>query len=54
MTYKTKGLEFYITDARNILHAVASFIHYRIGVTINDIEQYEGEIPSDANVMSAV
>lgn len=54
MTYKTKGLEFYITDCRNILHAVTSFLHYRIGVTENDIELFEGEIPEDANVMSAI
>ena len=53
MTFKTKGLEFYITDARNILHAVSSFLFYRIGVTENDIEEFAGEIPEDARVMQA-
>lgn len=54
MTYKTKGLPFFITGARNIYHAAASFIYYRIGVTENDIEEYRGEIPEDAQVMEAV
>lgn len=54
MIYKTKGLEFYITDCRDILHAVESFIYFRIGATVNDIELFEGEIPDDANVMKAI
>lgn len=54
MTYKTKGLDFYITDCRGILHAITSFLYYRIGVTENDIEIFEGEIPENANVMQAV
>lgn len=54
MTFKTKGLEFYITDAIGIHHAVLSFIHYRIGVTENDIEEFKGEIPENANVMKAI
>ena len=54
MTYKTKGLDFYITNCRNITHAIASFLYYRIGVTENNIEVFEGEIPEDANVMSAI
>lgn len=54
MTYKTKGLEFYITDCRDIFHAVASFLYYRIGVTENDIEHFEGEIPEDASIMKAI
>lgn len=54
MTYKTKGLEFYITDCKNIHHAVASFLYYRIGVTENNIEVFEGEIPENANVMRAI
>lgn len=53
-TYKTKGLEFYITNALNKNHAVRSFIQYRIGVTENDIELFEGKIPDKANVMSAI
>jgi hypothetical protein len=53
MTYKTKGLEFYITDAEDVHHAVLSFIYFRIGVTENNIELFEGEIPEDANVMKA-
>lgn len=53
-TYKTKGLEFYITNAESIDHAVKSFIHYRINVTRNDIELFEGELPKQANVMSAI
>jgi hypothetical protein len=53
-TYKTKGLEFYITNALNKKHAVESFIHFRIGVTENDIELFEGKIPVKASVMSAI
>lgn len=53
-TYKTKGLEFYITDAVNINHAVKSFVTYRIGVTENDIEEFTGKVPDTANVMAAV
>ena len=53
-TYKTKGLEFYITNALNKNHAVKSFIQYRIGVTENDIELFEGKIPKKAHVMPAI
>lgn len=53
MTYKCKGLEFYVTGCRNILHAVSSFLYYRIGVTENNIELFEGEIPEGANVIEA-
>lgn len=53
-TYKTKGLEIYITNALSRDHAVASFIYYRIGVTENDIELFEGKIPDIASVMPAI
>ncbi len=50
MTFKCKGLEFYIIEAMGIHHAVLSFLHYRI----NDIEEFKGEIPEDASVMTAI
>jgi hypothetical protein len=53
-TYKTKGLEFYITDAKDIFHAIRSFVSFRIGVTENDIEVFDEEIPNNANVMQAI
>ena len=54
MTFKCKGLDFYIVEAIGIHHAVLSFLHYRIGVTENDIEAFKGEIPEDASVMTAI
>lgn len=53
-TYKTKGLDYYVINCRNIIHAELSFLHYRVGVTTHDIEEYEGIIPDNAYVVEAV
>jgi len=54
MTYKCIALDFYVTDCRNTVHAVRSFLHYGIGVTISDVEPFEGEIPEGSRVMKAI
>lgn len=47
-TYKLKGLEYYITDCRNIVHAITTCLCYSWGVTENDIEEFHGIIPENA------
>jgi len=53
-TYKLKGLNYYITDCRNSIHPLKSFLHHRIGVVFENIEEYEGEIPTNSNIMIAI
>jgi len=48
--YKCKGLEYYVTDCYNLYQALLTLLNNRVGVTENDIEIFEGEIPEDAIV----
>jgi hypothetical protein len=51
-TFKLKGIEYYATDCESVAHAMLVFRTNSIGVTIDDIEPYNGTIPSDAKVFS--
>lgn len=49
-TFKLKGLEYYATNCINELDAAFIFIKNKCGVTINDIEEFIGEIPEENTV----
>jgi hypothetical protein len=46
--YKLIGIEYYAYDCRNLLHALTTFLYNKCGVTVDNIEEFEGEIPEDA------
>ena len=48
-TYKLKGLEYYATDCRSIFHALITFLINKCGVTEDNIEEYYGVIPENAD-----
>lgn len=49
-TYKLKGIEYYATNCNNPIEAINLFIANKCGVTLSNIELFEGEIPDDATV----
>lgn len=49
-TYKCKGLEYYVTNCYNVYQAVLTLLNNKVGVTENNLEIFEGEIPEGANV----
>ncbi len=54
MTYKTKNLNFYVTDCISLGHAVFTLLRFRIGVTENDVKLFEGQIPIGATVFNSI
>ena len=52
-TFKLKGLDFYVINADDANHAVGALLLASVGVTTNNLELFEGTIPSDARVYDA-
>lgn len=46
--FKLKGIEYYAIDCRDLFHALVTFLSNKCGVTENNIEEFEGEIPETA------
>lgn len=46
--YKLKDIEYYVVDCRNIFHALITFLHNKCGVTEDNIEEFIGDVPEDA------
>ena len=53
-TYKLKELDYYAIDCRNIFHALVTFLHNKCGITEENIEEFEGEIPEGSKIFEGV
>lgn len=53
-TFKTMGLEYYVTDCDNIQQAVETFIKNKIGVTTKDIYEWDQVIPQGATIFTYI
>lgn len=46
--FKLKDIEYYAVDCRNIFHTLITFLHNKCGVTEDNIEEFIGDVPEDA------
>ena len=52
-TYKLNGLEIYVVDAPSIEVAVMYCLAEKIGLTEENLSEFDGNIPEDARVIYA-
>jgi len=53
-TFKLKGIEYYAIDCKNSFHALTTFLYNKCGVTLENIVEFNENIPHGAIIFKGI